>query len=114
MIELGLSRGRNAMAIWQELVDTCGFAIHTARVRVCRLRLRSNAAHGRYVDGSKPIVIRHNDYGQRPAGSGGQPNLWFFIARSVQKTSAKCLREQTLLPCGGHCAGKGYYVVDLS
>jgi len=25
-IELGLSRGRNAMAIWQELVDTCGFA----------------------------------------------------------------------------------------
>ena len=24
-IELGLSRGRNAMAIWQELVDTCGF-----------------------------------------------------------------------------------------
>jgi transposase len=25
-IELGLSRSRNAMAIWQELVDTCGFA----------------------------------------------------------------------------------------
>jgi len=25
-IELGLSRGRNAMAIWQGLVDTCGFA----------------------------------------------------------------------------------------
>src|ERR1022692_4426471 len=25
-IELGLSRGRNAMAIWQDLVDTCGFA----------------------------------------------------------------------------------------
>jgi transposase len=24
-IELGLSRGRNAMAIWQDLVDTCGF-----------------------------------------------------------------------------------------
>ena len=24
-IEVGLSRGRNAMAIWQELVDTCGF-----------------------------------------------------------------------------------------
>jgi hypothetical protein len=26
VIELGLSRGRNAMAIWRELVDTCGFA----------------------------------------------------------------------------------------
>jgi len=25
-IEVGLSRGRNAMAIWQDLVDTCGFA----------------------------------------------------------------------------------------
>ncbi len=24
-IEVGLSRGRNAMAIWQDLVDTCGF-----------------------------------------------------------------------------------------
>ena len=24
-IELGVSRGRNAMAIWQDLVDTCGF-----------------------------------------------------------------------------------------
>src|SRR5881296_1749483 len=26
VIEVGLSRGRNAMAIWQDLVDTCGFA----------------------------------------------------------------------------------------
>jgi len=25
-IELGRSRGRNAMAIWQDLVDTCGFS----------------------------------------------------------------------------------------
>jgi len=25
-IEVGLSRGRNAMAIWQDLVDSCGFA----------------------------------------------------------------------------------------
>jgi hypothetical protein len=25
-IEVGLSKGRNAMAIWQDLVDTCGFA----------------------------------------------------------------------------------------
>ena len=33
MIELGLSRGRNAMAIWQELVDTCGFASGYQSVR---------------------------------------------------------------------------------
>jgi transposase len=33
VIELGLSRGRNAMAIWQELVDTCGFAAGYQSVR---------------------------------------------------------------------------------
>jgi len=32
-IELGLSRGRNAMAIWQELVDTYGFAAGYQSVR---------------------------------------------------------------------------------
>ena len=32
-IELGLSRGRNAMAIWQDLVDTCGFAAGYQSVR---------------------------------------------------------------------------------
>jgi transposase len=33
VIELGISRGRNAMAIWQELVDTCGFAFGYQSVR---------------------------------------------------------------------------------
>jgi transposase len=33
VIELGLSRGRNAMAIWQELVDSCGFASGYQSVR---------------------------------------------------------------------------------
>ena len=32
-VELGLSRGRNAMAIWQDLVDTCGFAAGYQSVR---------------------------------------------------------------------------------
>jgi transposase len=32
-IELGLSRGRNAMAIWQDLVDTCGFSAGYQSVR---------------------------------------------------------------------------------
>jgi transposase len=32
-IELGLSRGRNAMAIWQDLVDTCSFAAGYQSVR---------------------------------------------------------------------------------
>jgi hypothetical protein len=33
VIELGLSRGRNAMAIWQDLVDTCSFAAGYQSVR---------------------------------------------------------------------------------
>jgi transposase len=32
-IEAGLARGRNAMAIWQDLVDTCGFAAGYQSVR---------------------------------------------------------------------------------
>jgi transposase len=32
-IEVGLSRGRNAMAIWQDLVDLCGFAAGYQSVR---------------------------------------------------------------------------------
>jgi transposase len=32
-IEVGLSKGRNAMAIWQDLVDTCGFAAGYQSVR---------------------------------------------------------------------------------
>ena len=32
-IEIGLSRGRNAMAIWQDLVDTCGFSAGYQSVR---------------------------------------------------------------------------------
>jgi transposase len=33
MIEVGLSRGRNAMAIWQDLVDVCGFTAGYQSVR---------------------------------------------------------------------------------
>lgn len=32
-IEVGLSRGRNAMAIWQDLVDLCGFSAGYQSVR---------------------------------------------------------------------------------
>ena len=48
VIELGLSRGRNAMAIWQDLVDTCGFAGGYQSVR----RFVSQAAR-RPVPGSR-------------------------------------------------------------
>ncbi len=42
VIELGLSRGRNAMAIWQELVDTCGFAGSYQSVRRFVFRLHGS------------------------------------------------------------------------
>ena len=39
-IELGLSHGRNAMAIWQDLVDTCGFGAGYQSVRRFVTKLR--------------------------------------------------------------------------
>jgi transposase len=39
-IELALSRGRNAMAIWQDLVDTCGFVAGYQSVRRFVIKLR--------------------------------------------------------------------------
>jgi transposase len=42
LIELGLSRGRNAVAIWQDLVDSCGFASGYQSVRRFVSRLHPN------------------------------------------------------------------------
>ena len=42
LIELGLSRGRNAVAIWQDLVDTCGFATGYQSVRRFVSKLHPN------------------------------------------------------------------------
>jgi transposase len=39
-IEASLAKGRNAMAIWQDLVDDCGFKHHYASVRRFVLKLR--------------------------------------------------------------------------
>ena len=41
-IGLGLSRGRNAMAIWQDLVDTCGFTAGYQSVRRFVRKLHPN------------------------------------------------------------------------
>ena len=42
VIELALSHGRNAMAIWQELVDTCGFAAEYKSVNRFVRKLRGS------------------------------------------------------------------------
>jgi len=67
VIELGISRGRNAMAIWQELVDTCGFASGYQSVRRFVSRLQGGQS-------SEPCVVIETapgeeaqvDYGDGP------------------------------------------------
>jgi len=67
LIELCLSRGRNAMAIWQDLVDQHGFPAHYASVRRFVITLR-----GRRAPEAHPIIITapgeeaQVDYGDGP------------------------------------------------
>jgi hypothetical protein len=80
VIELGLSRGRNAMAIWQDLVDASGFA---AGYLTKKLRHPHEATDG-YT--SLPYHVRLATDGQAIAGSARRPNWpWrdFYLAVSV-------------------------------
>lgn len=54
LIELGLSRGRNAMAIWQDLVDQHGFQARYQSVRLFVRRLQQTAPEPRVVIESAP------------------------------------------------------------
>ena len=67
VIELGLSRGRNAMAIWQELVDTCGFAGGYQSVRRFVSRLHgSQHLEACAVIETLPGEEAQADYGEGP------------------------------------------------
>jgi transposase len=67
VIELGLSRGRNAMAIWQELVDTCGFAGGYQSVRRFVSRLHgSQHLEACAVIETSPGEEAQVDYGDGP------------------------------------------------
>jgi len=67
-IELGRSRGRNAMAIWQDLVDTCGFAGGYQSVRRFVRQLRPNPSpEARVVIETAVGEECQVDYGWRPA-----------------------------------------------
>jgi transposase len=67
VIELGLSRGRNAMAIWQELVDTCGFAGGYQSVRRFVTRLHgSQHPEACAVIETPPGEESQVDYGDGP------------------------------------------------
>jgi len=67
LIEVGLSRGRNAMAIWQELVDTCAFTAGYQSVRrfVRKLQPRPSP-EARVVIETAPGEELQVDYGTGP------------------------------------------------
>lgn len=66
-IELGLSRGRNAMAIWQDLVDQFGFTAGYQSVRrFVRSLQAGSAAEARTVIETAPGEEAQVDYGQGP------------------------------------------------
>jgi hypothetical protein len=66
VIELGISRGRNAMAIWQELVDTCGFASGYQSVR----RFVSRLQGGQSLEPCAVIETAPGDEAQVDYGDG--------------------------------------------
>jgi len=67
VIEIGLSRGRNAMAIWQDLVDTWGFTASYQSVRRFLRQLHPSAsAEARAVIETAPGEECQVDYGTGP------------------------------------------------
>jgi len=66
LIELALGRGRNAMAIWQDLVDEHGFAARYASVRRFVSQLRGQ----RTPDAHPVIVTAPGEEGQVDYGEG--------------------------------------------
>ena len=66
-IEVGLSRGRNAMAIWQDLVDTCGFTGGYQSVkRFVRKLAGGTSKEACAVIETAPGEESQVDYGQGP------------------------------------------------
>ena len=67
LIAEALGRGRNARAIWQDLVDDHGFAAHYASVRRFVLKLRgSTPVEARVVIATAPGEEGQVDYGDGP------------------------------------------------
>jgi transposase len=67
LIEIGLSRGRNAMAIWQDLVDTSGFTGGYQSVRRFVRKLQpSSSPEARVVIETAPGEETQVDYGTGP------------------------------------------------
>jgi hypothetical protein len=85
IIALGLSRGRNAMAIWQDLVADHGFQAGYLTVQRFVRKLRGNQpAQARAVIVTPPGEEAQVDYGNkgpmvRDAGTGKYRRAWLFV-----------------------------------
>jgi len=80
LIELALGRGRNAMAIWQDLVDEHGFAARYASVRRFVIKLRGQ----RSPDAHPVIVTAPGEEGQVDYGDG--PMVRHPVTRKYRRT----------------------------
>src|SRR5947207_5125875 len=80
LIELALSRGRNAMAIWQDLVDQHGFTARYASVRRFVVTLRG----ARTPDAHPVIVTAPGEEGQVDYGEG--PMVRDPVTRKYRRT----------------------------
>ena len=111
-IELGLSRGRNAMAIWQDLVDTSGFAAGYQSVRRFVSKLQpSQSPEARAVIETAPGEEAQVDYGTGPmvrdthSGKYRRTRLFvmtlgysrksvrLIVFRPVRKLGPSCMRK---------------------
>lgn len=95
LIEAALSRGRNAMAIWQDLVDDHGFRSRYASVKRFVVKLRGTApVEARVVIATAPGEEAQVDYGEGPMvldpASGKYKRTRLFVL--TLGYSRKCVR----------------------
>jgi transposase len=98
MIELELSRGRNAMGIWQDLVDKHGFTSSYQSVQRFVLKLRGSVSpEARVIIETKPGEEAQVDYGTGPMvrdpDSGKYRRTRLFVL--TLGSSRKCVRLLT-------------------
>ncbi len=80
LIELGVARGRDAMAIWRDLVDDHGFPARYASVRRFVVRLR-----GQQTPAAHPVIVTApGEEGQVDYGDG--PMVRHPITRKYRRT----------------------------
>ena len=80
LIELALGRGRNAMAIWQDLVDEHGFDARYASVRRFVVKLR-----GQHTPEAHPVIVTApGEEGQVDYGDG--PMVRHPVTRKYRRT----------------------------